>query len=164
MLTGIKNYHSFLKSVFAIPVFMLMLVACESGPRDIRIGEQECDHCRMMISDERFASQLITSQGRQYAFDAIECMVAFTDYGDGRDLDVQGKWVPDFNQKDTWLHAGEAVYLQSDGLRSPMALNLSAYGTKEEVQEQQLQLEGRILQWHELREVVREAWSHGTGH
>ncbi len=145
-------------------VLALFLSACEKGPGDIRIGEQECDHCRMMISDERFAAQLITSHGRQYAFDAIECLAAYVDIGDGQQLEIEGLWVPDFNTSGNWIPANEATYLQSENIRSPMALNLSAYQTEDEAEEQRSEFNGSLIDWNELRSIVQEAWSDGHQH
>lgn len=143
---------------------LLIFLACDRGPQEIRIGQQECDHCRMMISQEQFAAQLVTQQGRQYAFDAIECMAAFVDQGDGQDLEIHSLWVPDFLNPGSWIPAEAATYLQSDGLRSPMALNFSAYTDERTARDQQQEFGGRIMTWPEVRSVVRDSWSGGTHH
>ena len=140
---------------------VLVLVACEPGPQEIRISEQECDHCRMMISDERFASQMVTRQGRQYAFDAIECMAAFVDGAEGRQHDIHSLWVPDFKDSEGWIPAEEARYLQSENLRSPMALNFTAYKTEEDAIQQESVVSGTVMDWNELRSIVQEAWLNG---
>ncbi len=144
---------------------LILAMACDRGPQEIRIGQQECDHCRMMISQKQFAAQLITQQGRQYAFDAIECMAAFVDSGDGRELDIHALWVPDFLNPGSWLEAESAWYLQSDGLRSPMALNFSAYSSEDIARSQQSEFGGHVFRWVDVREIVRDSWSGGThGH
>ena len=144
---------------------LLLIAACDRGPQEIRIGQQECDHCRMMISQEQFAAQLITQQGRQYAFDAIECMAAFVDSGDGTELDIHSLWVPDFHDPGNWMEAETAWYLQSDDLRSPMALNFSAYTDEGTARSQQSEFGGRVVRWMEVRDIVRESWSGGAhGH
>jgi copper chaperone NosL len=144
---------------------LLLSAACDRGPQEIRIGQQECDHCRMMISQEQFAAQLITQQGRQYAFDAIECMAALVDSGDGRELDVHSLWVPDFLNPGNWMEAESAWYLQSDGLRSPMALNFSAYSNEDFARSQQSEFGGDVVRWVDVRDIVRDSWSGGAhGH
>ncbi len=155
-----------IKYILFISILSLMLfaVGCEQGPQEIRIGEQECDHCRMMISQEQFAAQLVTRQGRQYAFDAIECMAAFRDSRAARDLEIQSLWVPDFNRPENWLEADKAHFLQSDQLRSPMALNFSAYSGQEEARRQQEEFGGRTLGWSEVQSIVRESWSGDRQH
>ncbi len=143
----------------------LLIVACDRGPQEIRIGQQECDHCRMMISQEHFAAQLITEQGRQYAFDAIECMAAFVDGSAGGELDIHSLWVPDFHDPGNWIAAESAWYVQSDGLRSPMALNFSAYTDESTARSQQAEFGGQVVRWTEVQAIVRESWSGGShGH
>ncbi len=159
-MENIREMKKFGRYVWMMGI-VLVLAACEPGPQDIRIGEQECDHCRMMISDERFASQLVTEKGRQYAFDAIECMAAFVDGGEGQSIDIHSLWVPDFERPGEWLVAEEAYYLQSDELRSPMALNFSAYETEDKAEQQQNRFSGSVMDWHELGGKVHEAWSNG---
>ena len=144
---------------------LLLAAACDRGPQDIRIGQQECDHCRMMISQEQFAAQLITQQGRQYAFDAIECMAAYVDGSAGRELEIHSLWVPDFQGPGNWISAESAWYLQSDGLRSPMALNFSAYTDESSARRQQAEFGGQVIRWMKVRDIVRESWSGGShGH
>lgn len=151
-------------SIWGLAGLVLLLVACEPGPQEIRIGEQECDHCRMMISDEHFASQMVTQQGRNYAFDAIECMAAYVESEEGQRHDIHSLWVPDFDNPEEWLPADEAVYLQSEELHSPMALNLSAYATERAAKRQQSRVSGKVIDWNEVRSLVHEAWSNGHQH
>ncbi len=154
-----------LPAVLFMSVLLIMMISgCDQNPRDIRMGEQECDHCRMMISEEQFVAQLITKQGRHYAFDAIECMAAFESGGAAQELDIHSLWVSHFNNPGTWLPAKEARYLQSEELRSPMAVNISAYTDREEADLQQEAYSGRVLTWELVKEVVREVWSGEYSH
>lgn len=161
-LIGKKNRNTLpLFFIFLMTALLIGLSGCEQGPRDIRIGEQECDHCRMMVSDERFASQLITGQGRQFAFDSIECLAAYVNDGDGQELDIAGLWVPDFDHRGEWRAAEKAVYLQSDELRSPMALNFSAYADHQTAEDRVDEFGGHILDWQGVQRIVQEEWSGG---
>lgn len=150
--------------IIVLVTVLLLVAACERGPQNIRIGQQECDHCRMMISQEQFAAQLITQQGRQYVFDAIECMAAFVDSDEGRERDIHSLWVPDFQNPDTWIAAESALYLQSDGLRSPMALNFSAYASEDKALSQLSEFGGQVVRWVDVRLIVRESWYGETHH
>jgi copper chaperone NosL len=133
----------------------LLLAACADGPRDIEVGAEECAHCRMIVSEERFAAQLRTEQGRSYVFDSIECMAEFIQDAAATDeTTIRGTWVTDFDRPGTWLPAGEAAYLRSPQLRSPMGLNLSAYARPEDARIQQVELGGEVLTWSQVGEVV----------
>jgi copper chaperone NosL len=142
------------------------LAACgPAGPRAIRIGEEECAHCRMRISEERFAAQLLSDRGRSWTFDSIECMVRWT--GDGAELPedrVAGWWVTDFEAPGRWLDATRAAYLRSDGLRSPMGLGLSAYAAAPAARAQQGAHGGDVLDWAGVRALVAGADGGMVGH
>ena len=55
-----------------------MLVACSPEPRDIEYGDDLCAYCKMTVVDAQYGAEAITTKGRIYVFDAIECMVHFT--------------------------------------------------------------------------------------
>ena len=81
--------------------FLLLLVitlsACSNQkPRAINIGEDNCAYCKMGITDNRFSSELITSKGKVYKFDAVECLAAFYNNADPTVKDNAKLWVHDF--------------------------------------------------------------------
>src|SRR5690606_35879538 len=61
----------------AVAVLALAPAACGVRPAHVHLGADECAHCRMVITDRRFAAQLLTDRGRSYLFDSIECLAAF---------------------------------------------------------------------------------------
>lgn len=133
----------------------LVLGACSDGPRDIQVGAEDCAHCRMMVSEHVFAAQLITDRGRPYVFDSIECMAEFLDEGEEIPQErVRSLWVTDFNVPGRWIGVADAHFLRSQDLRSPMGLNLSAYGSESEARENRALFGGEILTWEEVRDVV----------
>jgi copper chaperone NosL len=134
------------------------LVGCAIEPQTIHLGEDECSYCRMRISDPQFAAQLLTSRGRAYKFDAIECLAAFDVEATVAAEAVHSRWVLDFREPGRWLRAEQAHYLQSEQLRSPMALNFSAYPNAGAAAEGSEEHGGELLRWEELRARVREAW------
>lgn len=145
-----------------VPVLLtaLFMAGCSDGPRDVRIGEEECAHCRMTVSEAPFAAQLRTQQGRTHAFDSIECLAEYVVQND----EPHGMWVTDFTSPGNWITVEEAVYLQSPNLRSPMGMNLSAYATAEAADSHQQQYEGDILDWNDVLERVQMRGGHGHGH
>lgn len=109
----------------------LVLGAC-SAPKPVAVdlGNDRGAYCGMVISDPRFAAQVVTVKGKTYLFDAIECFVAFV-AEEGVPADqVHSIWVANFDQPDQWLKADEAYYLQSNQLHSPMGVNLLAFRTQ----------------------------------
>jgi len=145
---------------------LLLLAACADGPRQVQVGAEECAHCRMLVSENRFASQLVTDRGRQYVFDSIECMAEFLDEGaEVSEERVGSLWVTDFTRPGEWLEAGQAHFLRSDELRSPMGMGLSAFADEAAAREHQAEHGGEILAWTEVRSLVAEVdVVNGQGH
>jgi copper chaperone NosL len=125
------------------------LASCgASGPRAIRIGEEECAHCRMRISEERFAAQLLNDRGRSWVFDSIECMVEWTLQEPELPEDrIRGWWVTDFEAPGKLARRHPGPFLRSDTLRSPMGLGLSAYDGRAAAEAQQGAHGGEVLDW-----------------
>jgi copper chaperone NosL len=143
----------------------LLIAGCADGPRDITVGAEECAHCRMIVSEEAFAAQLRTAQGRSLVFDSIECMAEFVrDNEASGEVQVGGMWVTDFASPGTWLPADEAFFLQSRELRSPMGLNLSAYGSSQDAAAHRQEFGGELLRWADVLEVVADVRVAGEGH
>jgi len=73
----------------------------------------------MVIDDDRFASQLVTSKGKVYSFDSVECMIQHES-----DQEVASRWVwsrPDGGQ---WKNVEDAKFIQSPNIQSPMGGNI----------------------------------------
>jgi copper chaperone NosL len=134
--------------------FALLFAACADGPRDIAVGEEECAHCRMRVSEEHFASQLRSQQGRVYVFDSIECMAEYVEQAVG--LEYRGLWVTDFTRPGRWVEVGEAHFLQSPGIRSPMGMNLTAFATQADARLHQDEHGGEIHDWSSVIELVSQ--------
>lgn len=144
-------------TVLTAAVAMLVLSACEPKPQPIQFGSDQCDYCRMMITEQEFGTQTLNNQGRAFKFDSIECMAAFSGTTDQAD-NIHSMWVPDFLNREEWLEASSAVYLHSETLRSPMGLYLSAYADQESAEEMRNEYRGEILNFEEVLLLVESEW------
>lgn len=146
---------------------LLLLAGCTPEPEPIVYGEVECAYCRMTVTDPRYGSELVTATGKTFMFDAIECLAAYVE--ENADLHVHSLWVPNFRNPGTLLHIDDVFFVQSNQLKSPMALNLAAFArahaTPEAVRDS---LDGTIMDWTEVRDLVRRRWienpEKGPGH
>jgi copper chaperone NosL len=144
------------RSLVWVAALAFAAAACADGPRQVHLGEDGCAHCHMTITDDRFTAQLVTDRGRSYLFDSIECMAEFlSEAQETGDAPSGALWVTDFNAPGKWIDAGEALFLRSPELRSPMGLNLSAYADREAVEAQAAELGGEVLNWNQVMELVR---------
>ena len=135
-----------------------MLFACKPSPQPITIGFDECAHCRMIISEKPFGSQMVSTTGKTWFFDSIECLAAYEIAGSVETDRIHSRWVPDFLDPDTWVEVSDAWFLHSRELRSPMGLHLSGYASKEVATEKQHDYTGELLRWAEVKQLVQREW------
>lgn len=103
----------------------LALPACsptEVKPVDI-YPEDMCAHCRMAISDERFASEIIGAQGEVFKFDDIGCMENFKSRR--TDIRIEGAFHKDFETR-AWVPASKATIIETD-IFTPMSSGKVAF-------------------------------------
>lgn len=98
-------------------VAALLVLGCTSAPPQIALDLDECRFCRMIISDERFASAAITSGGRTVRFDSIECLAGWVA---AEDEPPRALWVTDRDRPGTLIPADEARFAKVAGEHTPM--------------------------------------------
>lgn len=130
-------------------MLVLLIAACSQEPVKIYYGSDECAHCRMIISDDRFAAQLITEKGRAVKFDAIECMAAFSNTNK-ESVEGAKLWVSNFNNPGNWLDAEQAKFVKSEVIKSPMGESLLALPKVEEAEKHIEEYPGQTMSWEEV--------------
>ena len=110
-------------------VTAMLTVACASDPRPIAYDADGCAYCLMQISDPRFGAELITSKGKVYTFDSIECLLQFHRQASIAG-DVRSVWVSDYRHPGTLISALSATYIQLGAGRSPMGRGLLAVASE----------------------------------
>lgn len=137
-----------MKSSIYILIIALSLISCEIGPEPIHYGEDGCEYCKMTIVDRQHAAELVTSKGKVYKFDAIECMVNFRK--DHKDIQYALYLVNDFSNPGELIDATMATYLISDQISSPMGANLAAFAEEDSALKSKEEYKGDIYTWHQL--------------
>lgn len=139
------------KTIFFIGI-VLFLTACSQEPATIHYGSDECDHCKMIITDPRFASQIVTEKGKAYKFDAIECMVVYQrQHSD--ELKGAKLWVNNFDNPGEWLVAPKARYVKSEVIQTPMGESLLAFPSREGAEKNMQDKPGILLTWQKVSEI-----------
>jgi copper chaperone NosL len=141
-------------SVWMSIVMSFGLWSCQTNPESIAYGHDECAHCRMIISDQKYGGELITQKGKLYKFDSIECMAAY--YAGVSVPEVKSLWTIDFSNPGMWVKADDAFYLRSMNLPSPMGMFLSSYAFREKAEEMKEQLQGDLMNWQEVMSLVNK--------
>ncbi|MBX7152009.1 nitrous oxide reductase accessory protein NosL [bacterium] len=135
----------------------LIIIGCNRQPEGIQYGHDACAHCRMIIADEKFGSELITQKGKIYKFDSIECLAAYL--GQIPDNEIHSMWITDFKNPGKWIRTDEAQFLQSTNIPSPMGMFLSGYADVNDARSMQTQFDGDVLDWQQVKVRVE---SHHT--
>jgi len=122
----VLNIENIMRRKVVLLLGLMLLTACISQePSDIPLHAEECEYCKMVISDQRFTAQLVSEKGKSYPFDSIECMAAYAhqneEVSDGAKF-----YVTNFTQPGQWLTVEEASIYQSVNIQSPMGLSLFA--------------------------------------
>lgn len=143
---------------------LLLLVACTPEPRPLNYGEDTCERCRMGLMDARFGTELVTTTGKVYAFDSIECLAAYVQEDDFDAASVHSLWVTDFDRPNELLAVEEAVFVYSPQIHSPMGGNLAAFTDGQPAQVAIQHGADTVMTWDEvLDHVASTPHSHG-GH
>lgn len=129
-----------------VVVSLLLMIGCNSGPKPIMYGNENCEYCSMTIMDDKHASEIVTKKGKVYTFDSIECMLRSLEY---HEADAEMILVMDFNNPGTFIEAENAVFLISPDIPSPMGANLSAFTTTESASK--TGFSGTVYTWDTIR-------------
>lgn len=107
-------------------VVMLIAVHCSqiNEPRPINFGRDQCEYCKMTISNPKFGAELITVKGRVMKYDATECMV---NQINEENLQYQRLYVVPYDKPKELQIINHLRFLISPDFRSPMGANLSAF-------------------------------------
>lgn len=104
---------------------MLFLVqgCTRTGPETIVLNKDQCDYCKMVITDKRFGGEWITAKGKVYKFDSIECLARHIHTAKSRD-EKGIAFVRDSANPTKWVQADKAMFAQVEGVHSPMGEGL----------------------------------------
>lgn len=142
-----------------IGVTLACLPSCSVEPQPIAYGQAGCEHCKMTITDPRYGAEIVTTTGKAFFFDSIECMVAYLQEQEGMQEKAALLLVTDFHNPHSLIAADKATYLQSEQLPSPMGMYLTALAEGGVAQEMLNNHAGRTLSWSEVLQAVK---SHET--
>jgi copper chaperone NosL len=71
-------------------------------------GTASCAYCTMAITDSRVGGVIVTSKGKKYQFDSVDCMASFAS---ANATPADHLWVVDFDHPGTLLPVEEAAFI-----------------------------------------------------
>ncbi|MBL0343122.1 MAG: nitrous oxide reductase accessory protein NosL [Bacteroidetes bacterium] len=142
--TEMLNKKIVIQSTFAL----ILLASC--GPIDkepIKINKEKCDNCKMMISDPRFAGELVTEKGRVYKFDDVTCLKSFMQ---SQKHEYHSILISDYLPPHE-LHAVNTMhFITGANINSPMRGNVAAFSDKQNAATYSTQLSATFTTWESI--------------
>lgn len=158
-----------LARVLAWAAMLALVTACQKpadalAPPAIVYGEDVCDQCNMVISEERFAAATLVDEDGIPAprrFDDIGDMLAY--HADHPELRVRRWWVHDYDSRE-WLDAAAATYVRTPNLRTPMGHGIAAFAAAAAAKAFAASEAGTVITWAQLaKETGAAATPLGNG-
>ncbi len=131
---------------------LILIISCTSEPKPIEYGSDMCHFCKMTVVDEQHAAEAVTSKGKVYFFDAIECMVNYID--DHKETQFDFLLVNDYENPGKLLNAADSHFLISKAIPSPMGAYLSAFSSMESATKKQMEKGGTLFDWEGIQEEL----------
>jgi copper chaperone NosL len=152
MTMDFKNNSGFLAMLI---LSCIIIISCDIKPEPIQYGHDECSFCKMTIVDKAHAAQLVTKKGKQFKYDAIECLVWNVNEVPGL-AEESILLVADYLSPGTMLPAEQAGYIVSPRIKSPMGANLSAVANEQKVDSLIISYGGDKFNWSQLLAFLSE--------
>lgn len=94
------------------------------GPPAIQVDHTACSHCRMLVSEPRFAAAYRAAGAEARVFDDIGCLLASA-AGETTPLQF---WFQDA-AGGGWIEGADAVFVRSSTVKTPMSGGILAFAT-----------------------------------
>lgn len=99
-------------------------------PPDFRFGEDACDHCKMIISEARFAAGFYDDTDTPRRFDDIGCLV---DFARTSPVAPSTIWVHSYTGE-AWIRGQDALFVISKDIHTAMGSGIVAVDARSEAE------------------------------
>ena len=123
---------------------LLLLFGCNTDPKPIAYGHDTCDFCEMTIVNEVFSARAVSTKGKQFKYDAIECLVNDLEQ---KEIEMAVIQVADYSNPGKMINVENAFFIMEDSINSPMGANLAALSKENSLTEKH-----DLLDWDQLLE------------
>ena len=125
-------------------------LSCSVQPEQIQFGKESCHFCKMTIVDQQHVAQMVSKKGKQFKYDAIECML--NDLSESKNSEAIEIFLVSNYGESTMTNAESATYLISKKIKSPMGAFLSAFQSQENAKNTWNEMGGKLYSWQEIKQ------------
>jgi copper chaperone NosL len=137
-----------MKTTFLTLMLLILLTSCSTQPESINYGTDACHFCKMTIVSKTHSAQAVSAKGKQFKYDAIECMV--NDINKENNAEMSVMLVANYLNAGEMIPAEKASYIVSENIPSPMGANLSATKDKSDAKKLKAENGGELFDWNVL--------------
>jgi copper chaperone NosL len=137
--------------VWAMLLGISFLASCAIEPEAINYGADQCDFCKMGVVDKAHSAQYVTQKGKQFKFDAIECLIREISDPSILEGDLAFILVADYADPGKMIDASTASFIICKKIKSPMGAYLSAFSDKNEALKTIEELGGDLYDWSAIQ-------------
>lgn len=135
--------------LFGVGALVLFVACGHSGPETININKDDCDNCKMSISDKRFACELVTEKGRAYKFDDLACMMSYKNDNKDKMLNAHF-YINNYLLPNDLLLSDKLTFVEGENVGSPMGGNIAAFTKKDSADSYVVKLNAKIVTWQTI--------------
>jgi copper chaperone NosL len=134
--------------VFVLFALILSNSGCLSDdkPEPIILGADHCHSCKMTITDARFGGEVILKTGKIYKFDAIHCLLDFTN----GNKEVEKIFINDFFPPGHFVKAEDAYFMVYPAVHGPMGATVLATSQSDKLIDLAKPGKADILRWPQI--------------
>lgn len=142
-----------MKNLGLIAVLAIFFASCSKSIEKIDYGHDACNFCSMTIVDNTHAAQVVTDKGKNYKFDASECMINWL-AGGKDESEFLHILSADYYNPGQMTDATQATFIISENIPSPMGAYLSAVSNLQDGEELQSEFGGELYNWTEIKQQI----------
>lgn len=138
-----------MKNLILCVLVVFGAIGCSPKPRPILYGTDSCHYCRMTIVDHQHAAEAVTSKGKAYKFDAVECMINHVKQNEATYAFIL---VNDYLSPGNLIDAKASTFLISPEIPSPMGAFLSAFKDRQSAEATRQSKGGELYDWEQVKQ------------
>jgi len=132
-------------------MFLILIASCSKEISQLEYGKDQCEHCKMILTDKKYGAELFTQKGKSIKFDATECMLEYLNENKTYASEIEQYLVVNLTKPGELTDADDAAFLISPKLQSPMGEDISSFKNRSDADKYMNEFGGEIYTWDELK-------------